>query len=248
MKKVIRLTESELVKIVKRIIKEDASSESCPKDVLGFQKWMNTNKKFWYKGQFNINKENTGVWGVCESETKKAWMKYKDEFLKSGIKDLPEIKVTPKVPSNLGFTSKNSPIGQVLNWKNNERDYDNPIANTRIGISPNTTISKDKNGIIQLKGELYFDPQNQKRKQGEKSIYSGVGPESKQAILGKSIDKTIWFDCKTGSFYVWYDNMKVIYSASSGMQGTEFGLTLQWFQSVGCKMASQEDLRSIYNS
>lgn len=187
MKKIIRLTESDLARIVKRVIKETGG-------------------------------EN------------------------------PTVKVTPKVPSDLGFGITESPLGEVISWKNNQPAESGPIASTNLIIKPGAKITRVSKGQLQVEGFLYF------RKDGDKSgtrmDTGSQGAESSQAIRGKSIPKTIWFDCKTGSFYVWFDSNKLKFNntQSQSIRGGKFQDTLDWFGQSACGYATQDELRQVFRS
>ena len=96
----------------------------------------------------------------------------------------PDVKVTPKIPGNLGFTIQDSPIGKVTNWKTGQPDSSNPIANTNIVIKPGAKIKIINKGQLQIDGFLYFRLDGGSK--GKKSDYIGGGIESSKAILGKS--------------------------------------------------------------
>jgi hypothetical protein len=65
------------------------TGEECPKEVSKFQEWMNQYHLGWWKSEelggegkgYNINPENTENYNVCDDETKKAWTKFKNDFL-----------------------------------------------------------------------------------------------------------------------------------------------------------------------
>lgn len=157
----------------------------------------------------------------------------------------PEVKVTPKIPNNLGFKLQDSPTGKVLNWKT-DQPQDSPIANTKIIIEPGANIKVVKKGQIQIEGYLYFAKGS--GKSGEKSTFAGEGPESIKAILGKSIKKTIWYDCKTGSFYLWYDTNKVEYSFYGRPMFNKFTETQEWIGKSVCGYANQDEMLAQFKS
>jgi hypothetical protein len=151
-----------------------------------------------------------------------------------------EVKVTPKIPGNLGFQLQDSPIGEVVSWKTGKPDSTNPIANTNLVIKPEAKIKVVKKGQIQIEGFLYF--RMGKAKKGEKSVFGGQGPESTQAILGKAIPKTIWYDCATSTFYVWYDSNKVVFSFYGTPKSNKFTETKEWIGKTICGYATQDEM------
>ena len=162
----------------------------------------------------------------------------------------PEVTVTPQVPSNLGFGIKDCPIGKLINYKTNVSPYDweSGIASTNIIIKPGAKITWVKKGQVQVPGLLYFRKDG--KKAGEKvSDDTAAGPESSKGMRGKSIPKTIWYDCDTRSFYLWYDNQKIIYprnSALSDVVNNKFDATEDWFSQKVCGTASQEELIAAF--
>ena len=187
MKKIIRLTESDLARIVKRVIKETEGEQ-------------------------------------------------------------PTVKVTPKVPSNLGFGVTESPLGEVVSWKNNQPTESWIGSSTNLIIKPGAKITRVKKGQLQVEGFLYFRKDDSKS--GTKMDTGSQGPESTQAVRGKSIPKTIWFDCETGSFYVWFDSNKLKFGKTSvqRMSGGKFTETLDWFGQSACGYATQDELRQAFRS
>lgn len=157
-----------------------------------------------------------------------------------------EITVTPKIPNNLGFTIQDSPIGKVTNWKTGQPDSSNPIANTNIVIKPGANIKIVKKGQLQIDGFLYFRLDGGSK--GKKSEYIGGGVESSKAILGKAIPKTIWYDCKTSSFYLWYDSNKVEYSFYGQPKFNKFTDTVKWIGKVACGYASDDEMIAQFKS
>lgn len=161
----------------------------------------------------------------------------------------PAVTVTPQIPTNLGFGIDQSPKGEVVAWKNNQPDESLPIASTNIIIKPGAKITVVKKGQIQIEGFLYFRKEG--AKSGSKIETGGAGPESAQAVRGKSIPKTIWYDCETSRFYLWFDSNKVIYS-KTGAEGISdtgpFFKTVEWVGNKVCGYATQSELASAFST
>ena len=155
--------------------------------------------------------------------------------------------ISPTIPEGLGFNIQQSPKGEVVSWKNNQPDSSLPIASTNIIIKPGAKITVVKKGQVQIEGLLYF------RKDGAKAGTTiqtgGSGPESALAVRGKSIPKTIWYDCSTSRFYLWFDSNKVIYS-KTGLAGITdngpFTKTVEWIGNQVCGYATQAELASAF--
>lgn len=168
-----------------------------------------------------------------------------EEFTSENSYSLNE-NMDPKIPSNLGFGIKDSPIGKVVTWKDNQPDSNNMIASTNLIIKPGAKITVVKKGQIKVESFLYF------RKEGEKAgdtSIKGTGIESSKASRGASIPKTAWYDCATSSFYIWYDSNKVVFQKDQMQRIADNGPFFKTMEYIGnkvCGYATQAELMDAF--
>jgi hypothetical protein len=196
MKKVVKLTESDLVKIVKKVLNEQLSNVvDTPKEIKQFQqKLVNLGYDL---GTSGPNKD--GVDGYYGPTTKSAIIKYQksNNIQPTGVLD-------QTTQNALGFTSNNSPnfsptntngfkygalnaingkVGQKINVKNTEKkskatqkpkgETDENIFVDCVKNSPKKQLKKTKNGdlVILIDGHYFYGNGRVKKPNNEMATY-----------------------------------------------------------------------------
>lgn len=149
------------------------------------------------------------------------------------------------IPMDLGFGIEDSPIGKVVDNRN--QPVESWLPNVNLIIKAGAKVTKTSPTQCTIPGLLYF------RKDGskfgaKKDTGDMSGVESAKAIAGQSIPKTIYFDCSTSDFYTFYDTLKVVFFKSDLVRNinSRYGNTLDFLKEEFCGQASQSELASVY--